>query len=496
MREAVLYARVSTPDQEKEGYSIPAQVKLLEDYAAQNGIDIVSRHIDVETARKSGRKAFEEMLRHLRRRSQVRILLVEKTDRLYRNIKDWATIDELGIEVHFVKENVVMSEGCRSSEKFVHGIKVLMAKAYIDNLGEERSKGMVEKAQQGIWPSCAPIGYNNVVDVSGRKVIAVDPERGALVSRLFDWFSTGEHSLKSLADKARAAGLTYRKSGKPIGTSTVHNILRSRIYTGAFEWMGVTYAGLHVPLTSSALWDAVQTVLDRRSHDSTHSRVEDFAFRGLAKCGHCGCALVAEIKKGRYIYYHCSGYYGKCPEPYVRQERLEEHFIALLLRLHCGPVQFRQLRRAIVDMHEETGAATSAPRTIGAARGNVGALIDDGIAMLNMARTSNFGLGALSVEVKRQALQLLLAGCSWANGELTATFNEPFDMLAGYVARTRSGTADTTKGQGEIVRLLEALRQPTPETRQLIARYNAMLRIQADIDAEKEGAAELDALAA
>ena len=49
MREAVLYARVSTPDQE-EGYSIPAQVKLLEDYAVQSRIDIVRRHVDVETA--------------------------------------------------------------------------------------------------------------------------------------------------------------------------------------------------------------------------------------------------------------------------------------------------------------------------------------------------------------------------------------------------------------------------------------------------------------
>jgi len=35
--------------------------------------------------------------------------LVEKTDRLYLNIKDWVTIDELGIEVHFVNENVVLS---------------------------------------------------------------------------------------------------------------------------------------------------------------------------------------------------------------------------------------------------------------------------------------------------------------------------------------------------------------------------------------------------
>ena len=30
----------------------------------------------------------------------------------------------------------------------VHGIKVLMAKQYIDNLGEETRKGMIEKAEQ------------------------------------------------------------------------------------------------------------------------------------------------------------------------------------------------------------------------------------------------------------------------------------------------------------------------------------------------------------
>jgi hypothetical protein len=28
-------------------------------------------------------------------------LLVENTDRLYRNLKDWVTIDELEVEVHF-----------------------------------------------------------------------------------------------------------------------------------------------------------------------------------------------------------------------------------------------------------------------------------------------------------------------------------------------------------------------------------------------------------
>jgi DNA invertase Pin-like site-specific DNA recombinase len=56
---------------------------------------------------------------------------------------------------------VVLSEDSRSSEKFMHGIKVLMARNYIDNLGEEVRKGMIEKARQGHWPTVAPVGYQN-----------------------------------------------------------------------------------------------------------------------------------------------------------------------------------------------------------------------------------------------------------------------------------------------------------------------------------------------
>src|SRR5690349_21568639 len=51
------------------------------------------------------------------KRSSVRVLLVEKTARLYRNLKDYVTIDELNLEIHFVKENVILSHDSRSSEK-------------------------------------------------------------------------------------------------------------------------------------------------------------------------------------------------------------------------------------------------------------------------------------------------------------------------------------------------------------------------------------------
>jgi hypothetical protein len=89
------------------------------------------------------------MIAFLRRTPSCRIILVEKTDRLYRNLKDWVTIDELGVEVHFVKENVVLSTDARSSEKYVHGIKLRMTKNYIDNLSERNAQRHAGKSRAG-----------------------------------------------------------------------------------------------------------------------------------------------------------------------------------------------------------------------------------------------------------------------------------------------------------------------------------------------------------
>src|ERR1700737_3679252 len=195
-KQAVVYARVSSKEQEKEGFSIPAQLKLLKEYAAANGLAVAQQYWDVETAQQTGRAAFGEMVGYLKSHPSVRVMLVEKTDRLYRNLKDWVTVDELDVEMHFPKEGVVLSRESRSSEKFMHGIKVLMAKNYIDNLSEEARKGMQEKAEQGIWPTKSPLGYRNIIGPGGKKIIATDPALSPIVARLFEWYARGDISLK------------------------------------------------------------------------------------------------------------------------------------------------------------------------------------------------------------------------------------------------------------------------------------------------------------
>lgn len=203
---AVIYARVSSKEQDREGFSIDAQLKLLRNYAADQEIRVVEEFVDVETAKAAGRTNFNQMIAYLRRHPAVGAILVEKTDRLYRNLRDWVTLDDIDIDVHLVKEGVLLAPDSKSSEKFMHGIKVLIAKNYIDNLSEEARKGMLEKAEQGIWPTVAPLGYRNVVGPAGKKIIEVDPNTAPGVVRLYEWYGTGRYSLKQAGKKSSRDG--------------------------------------------------------------------------------------------------------------------------------------------------------------------------------------------------------------------------------------------------------------------------------------------------
>ena len=487
---ARLYARVSSKDQEKEGFSIPAQLKLLREYAAAQSLTVAEEYVDVETAKRTGRVSFGKMLDDLRTSPGTRIVLVEKTDRLYRNLKDWVTLDELDVEVHLVKEGVVLSRESRSSEKFMHGIKVLMAKNYIDNLSEEARKGMAEKAEQGLWPSYAPLGYRNVTGANGKKMIELDPHLAPIIVRLFEWYSTGTMSLKDVARKVRAEGLSFRKSGDSVPLSTVHKILRKRIYMGDFEWNGRVYKGAHEPIVSRELWERVQEVLEGR-HAKRHRRAKhNFAFSGLISCGHCGCAIVGEMKKQRYVYYHCAGYKRKCLEPYVREEALEGQFTELLDRLTFDAEVLDWVREALSQSHDdERQAHDEAIKRLQAQSGRLQNRLDamyvdkldgridaasfdrmaaawrseqaeclrlieqhqtanqsymaEGIRLLELARNARRLFEKQEAREKRRLLDFLVSNCSWKDNRLTAEFRQPFSLLADTaMSAATAGAAD------------------------------------------------------
>ena len=177
--------------------------------------------------------------------------------------------------------------------------------------------------------NCVTSVYRNTVGPNGKKTIEPDRMSHPTCHDSSSGMPLATMRLKTSPSWRRRRD-SCRVKARPLPRGTLHKILRNRICMGEFDWKGKRYQGVHVPLITRDLWECVQKVLDHRLA-KRHRKVEhDFAFSQLIACGHCGCSRVGEIKKGRYIYYHCMGFKGKCPEPYTREEVLEEHFTKLL----------------------------------------------------------------------------------------------------------------------------------------------------------------------
>ncbi len=327
---AVIYARVSSKEQERERYSIDAQMKYLRQYATDNSLNVVREFQEAESAKIAGRAKFNKMLEFIQANPDVKYLLCEKTDRLSRNFKDIATIDSLvqnqGLTILLVKENSEISKDSKSHENFMFGIKALMAKNYSDNLSEEVIKGMREKASQGRYPG-GSIPYGYLIDKNVGEILP-DPERAHLVVELFELYAANKMSLRALAGWARTKSMTTPRSGKPITISQIDRMLKNPFYYGDFRWAGELFRGIHKPIVTRKLFDAVQQAF--RVHHKPQFNRRSFAFGNLLVCAKCGCKITAEIKKGKYVYYHCTGMRGGCDLVYVREADLIDQYSELL----------------------------------------------------------------------------------------------------------------------------------------------------------------------
>lgn len=337
MRRAVLYARVSSLKQE-DGYSIPAQLDLLRVHAKNNALQIVEEFTDVESAKEPGRKNFSCMMKMVRKDPAL-VILVEKSDRLYRSMRDYAEFEDLRVEVHFVKEGVVLRPDSHSSERFKQGIMALMARNYIENLAEETRKGMTKKAESGIFPSVAPLGYLNQ-----EKRVVPDPFRREFIRQCFLWRADGM-PVDEVRKRAEHSGLRSRK-GCIVSLSQMHKILSDPIYYGAFRWRGKLYAGTHDPIVDKSTWDLAQYPR------GAHLQKREFAFRGLIRCAGCGHLYTAELQKG-HRYYHCANRRNPCRGTWLREDRLIVLMRRVVEAIEIDDAFADLVREALLGAHRE-----------------------------------------------------------------------------------------------------------------------------------------------
>jgi site-specific DNA recombinase len=152
---------------------------------------------------------------------------------------------------------------------------------------------------------------------------------------MFELYATGEFSLATLRKALQT------EFGVSLAKSYLDKLLKNPFYIGTFGWQGKMYPGTHRRLIDSATFESVQAVF--QGHNKPKYRRHTFAFAGLLNCGYDGCTVTAEIKKGKYTYYRCTGYRGKCDLPYIREEELGRRLGKVLEDIHIPNTVLEEL---------------------------------------------------------------------------------------------------------------------------------------------------------
>lgn len=347
--KAIIFARVSTEDQKKEGYSIPAQITKMREYATHKGFEIIKECEVDESSTIDNRKRLNEVIELIRISKEKLILIVDTVDRLQRSFKESVIFDDLRkqdkVEIHFLRENLNIHKDSNSSEMMRWDCSVMMARGYVLMLSDNIKRSYAQKLRSGEITGAAPFGYKNIRNEAGRADVIVDDFKGSVLRKAFELYATGAYSIQTLRQKiAKEYGLKWSQ-GK------TDALLKHPFYYGMMFVKGKHYAHRYPPLITKELFDQVQAMKEGRHKKKFKYAGLPYIYRGMITCAHCGCMITPEKHKGKYVYYHCTEHNGKHGAAWVREEELTGQFANIFKRMQVPEKVIAQITEGFKSMH-------------------------------------------------------------------------------------------------------------------------------------------------
>lgn len=309
------------------------QEQVLLAYAVERGFHIEREFRFQESADLKIRRRFREMVLFVKKRRDVTAIIGYRVDRLTRNYRDHVLLDNLRLnhskELHFVHDRLVITEKTVGREITEWDTKVYLAKSYLNRLKEEAIDSARYKLSRGELPGKAPYGYQNVRRGGKAWVTPATPE-AQVVRRVFELYGAGSRSMSIVSR------LVSKELSVKVSVSQVDRILANPFYCGTMRVKGKTYRHIYEHLVSRSAFDVAQNIKGGFHKKPFKYSGLPFSFRGIVRCGDCGCAVTPErkIKGDRlYTYYHCSQFRGKHGAAYLSETDATAQFQSMLDRL-------------------------------------------------------------------------------------------------------------------------------------------------------------------
>jgi len=483
MKRFVALARVSSREQEREGFSLAVQEDALKRYAATTGGEIVRLYRIAETASKRDeRKTFREMVAYAKEHAQkLDGLLFYKIDRAARNLFDYVELERLEIDFGLAFLSVSQPTENTPAGRMMRRTLANMASFYTEQQSLDVREGLARRVEEGWFIGKAPFGYKNVRR-EGRSIVELDPVDAPKVKRIFELYAYASVTLDMLKKRLEKEGIEYKSTMPGFARSKIYDVLKDRAYIGEIEHRGKWYTGKHEPIVDFGTWRRVQVLLGGKTYQ-TH--LLTFGCE-LVHCGDCGHAITGErkIKKTKtgdrsYVYYRCARYSSPGhPKTRTTEAELDRQILELFDRIKIQDPKVRdwfvavlrsktradgkasleqrkelqrQVTRAmnrqqrLVDMRleEEIDEETFADKRLDIAdhisdlKLNLEALdrgrdemTDLALKVFELSQTLRDKWFTSEPDVRRRILELVCLNCKLVDGKLVCEMRKPFDVLA------------------------------------------------------------------
>lgn len=261
---ALVYLRVSTFAQEKNGRNLEGQLAEIIEYCERKGYefhreDDVFR--DIVTGARTDRENYYRLLSRIEK-EDAEVVVAWNVSRLGRNSLDGAWLmvksKEHGFRIETAQEG--MDFTADPAAELVYDVLTAAAKFQRNTILQDMMRGKKTGHKNGRWVVGAPpIGYDSK-GPRGAKVLTENKD-AELVRQIFERYAGGETAAAIAADLRRRAvkvDSDPRRSAAGWAPQTIGRVLDHPAYVGLLAFRGEIVAGAHVPIIPQELWDRVR----------------------------------------------------------------------------------------------------------------------------------------------------------------------------------------------------------------------------------------------
>lgn len=373
-RITALYARVSTDEQSREGYSIDTQVEKLKAYATFQGWTNIELFIDSGYSAKDMRRPEMQRLIKLIKAGRVAVVATLFVDRLSRNLLDMLKFIEL-CEQHKTSF-VCASLNFDTSTPIGRMVLQILAafaefeRAMISTRVKENMKEIAQKQKR--YLSTPPFGY----EFDEEKNLVIVPDEAEWVRKAADMFIAG-YGYRAVAKFLNENGVKTKKGGDWHST-TVRGMLTNELYIGTVIWNRRYYdkqgrqhwrdesewivsENAHPAILTMDQWNEISKRIKRKVPRGGQKQSK-YRLSGLIKCAYCGATMVSRRygnqgpHRNRFIFV-CSNYQknGGCRFNYIFIDEAENEVYQAIDELSRGLINIsdEQLQEASESQEQE-----------------------------------------------------------------------------------------------------------------------------------------------